>query len=202
MIDDLIIAARKAETRITELEDEVSWATDRCNKAMDYGKLDGEEHFKGTINSSVAAVCDALIDYRVHLEDLRYRHEGLMDHYKDKAVHFDRVAFYEHSQDYCGARRKCDLDVVDGAVCNLLIGHEGYHIDHRGTGTRMGIGKSVYAIWSVDAKPAPQAEKPRNAIEVEREMEIQEARLLDLEDELVIVEQAEEEYDAINVVYD
>jgi hypothetical protein len=67
----------------------------------------------------------------------------------------------------------------------------------------MGIGKSVYAIWSVDAKPAPQAEKPRNAIEVEREMEIQEARLLlDLEDELLIAEQAEEEYDAINVVYD
>lgn len=45
------------EQRVHELEEQVSWTTHRCNAAMGDG-------FNGTPNSSVAAVCDAVIAAR------------------------------------------------------------------------------------------------------------------------------------------
>jgi hypothetical protein len=56
--------AAKAVDRIAELEEQITWVIKRCNAAMNYGQADDVERFSGTINSSVAAVCDALIAAR------------------------------------------------------------------------------------------------------------------------------------------
>jgi hypothetical protein len=54
----------KIESHIAELEEQITWTIKRCNAAMNYGQADDVERFSGTINSSVAAVCDALIAAR------------------------------------------------------------------------------------------------------------------------------------------
>ncbi len=66
---DYALIAEEAERKGIEigernLQEQIDWTVARCNEAMGDG-------FSGTPNSSVAAVCDALIDSRGKIKKLR-----------------------------------------------------------------------------------------------------------------------------------